>query len=265
MMVRRSREVPLSAGRVMLDLGTQVVGRRVVCLHKTSSTMDVAREEAEKGAPEGTVVTAEQQTSGRGRFKRAWLSRPGEDLLFSVVFRPRLAQLPALNMAATLAVVRTVAKITGAQPTIKWPNDVRVGGKKLCGILLEDELDGSQVRHAVVGVGLNVNMDPTRHREIAETATSMAVLAGSQVSRLLALRTYLQELDRLYLAVKSDQSLYADWRANMETLGKRVQVRWQDSADEGLAEDVNPEGNLLLRKDDGSLVTLVAGEVTLQR
>ena len=254
----------LDAEQVRLNLGTQAIGQRVVCLDRVSSTMDVARSEAEKGAPDGMVVVAEEQTAGRGRFKREWLSPRGEDLLFSVVLRPRLHQMPGVNMAATLAVLHTAEKVAGLAPTLKWPNDVRVDGKKLCGILVEDVLEKGEVRFAIVGVGLNVNMDARRYPEIAETATSLATAAGQRFSRLLVLRTLLQEMDRLYVAMRRGESPYADWRANLETLGKRVQVRWQDTVDEGVASDVDTQGNLVLTKADGTMVTLVAGEVTLQ-
>lgn len=254
----------LDAAQVMLDLGTEVVGRRVVCLDRVSSTMDVARREAGKGAEDGTVIVAEEQTAGRGRFDRRWLSPRGEDLLLSVVLRPKLSQLAGVNMAATLAVLRTAVKVAGLTPTIKWPNDVRVDGKKLCGILVEDAIERGEIRYAIVGVGLNVNMDAARYPEIAETATSLAAAAGQRLSRLLVLRTLLQEMDRLYVGLRRGESPYVDWRANLETLGKRVQVRWRDSVEEGVASDVDVQGNLVLTKVGGRKVTLVAGEVTLQ-
>lgn len=254
----------LDAAQVMFNLGTEVVGRRVVCLDQVSSTMDVARREGDKGAEDGTVILAEEQTAGRGRFDRTWLSPRGQDLLLSVVLRPKLGQLAGVNMAAALAVLRTAVKVAGLAPTIKWPNDVRVGGKKLCGILVEDAIERGEVKHAVVGVGLNVNMDAAGYPEIAETATSLATASGQRLSRLLVLRTLLQEMDRLYVHLRRGESPYADWRAHLETLGKRVQVRWRDSVEEGVADDADVEGNLVLTRADGTRVTLVAGEVTLQ-
>ncbi|MSQ12056.1 MAG: biotin--[acetyl-CoA-carboxylase] ligase [Dehalococcoidia bacterium] len=254
----------LDAAQVQLNLGTEVVGRRVVCLDKVGSTMDVARAEAEAGAPDGTVIVAEEQTAGRGRFQRAWLSPRGQDLLFSVIFRPRLTQLPLLNMAATLAIAHAASTLAGLHPAVKWPNDVRVDGKKLCGILLEDVIEAGELKHAVVGIGLNVNMDASRYPEIASIATSLAMATGRRFSRLTVLRAVLQELDRLYVGMQRGMSPFADWRASLETLGKRVQVRWQETMEEGVATDVDAEGNLFLTRDDGTFVKLVAGEVTLQ-
>lgn len=247
------------------NLGTEIVGLRVVCLGKTNSTMDVARQHAESGAADGTVITAEQQTSGHGRFKRKWISPKGENLLFSVILRPRLSQLPSVNMAATLALLKTIEKLTDLRPTVKWPNDVRVGGKKLAGILMEDSLESSSLRYAVVGIGFNVNMDVTSHSEIAIIATSLSSETGRVFNRTLVLRTYLQELDKLYLLVKDGQPLYPDWKASLETLGKQVEFKWGDTVEAGIAVDVTPDGDLVLQRPNGTTVNLVAGEVTFQK
>ncbi|MSP78595.1 MAG: biotin--[acetyl-CoA-carboxylase] ligase [Dehalococcoidia bacterium] len=256
---------PLIAEELALNLGTDVIGKRVICLDKTNSTMEAARSEADAGVPEGTVVTAEQQTAGRGRFKRKWVSPKGENLLFSIILRPPLSQLSAVNMAATLALVKTVEKLTGLRAAVKWPNDVRIDGKKLAGILIEDSIESGAVRYAVIGIGLNVNMDVSRHSEIANIATSLLAATGKRFDRSLVLRTYLQELDRLYAAVKGGDPLFAPWKASLETLGKEIEVKWQDAIEVGVAVDVTIEGNLLLQRRDGSTINLVAGEVTFQK
>ena len=122
--------------------------------------MDEARRLAQSGCEEGTVVVAEEQTAARGRFDRRWVSPPGENLCFSVILKRVSTSSPYANMAAALAVVRAVGSLDGLWPSIKWPNDVRVGGRKLCGILVEAALESRRVPFAVVGVGLNVNLDP---------------------------------------------------------------------------------------------------------
>ncbi|MBM3948145.1 MAG: biotin--[acetyl-CoA-carboxylase] ligase [SAR202 cluster bacterium] len=242
-----------------------VVGREIAFHQRLGSTMDDARRLAEAGAAEGLVVIAEEQTKGRGRFARKWESPVGENLLFSVLLRPQAGQMRYMNMAATLAVRDTVADVTGARPAIKWPNDVRVDGRKVAGILIESAVasDG-RVDYAVVGIGLNVNFDPSPFPEIAETATSIARVLGKRVERTAVLARLLARLDGLYGEVRAGRSLTAAWAARLETLGRKVRVRSHDEVLEGLALRVDEEGNLVLRRPDGSLTTVVAGEVTMQ-
>ena len=154
-------------------LSSRVVGSNVLHYDLLGSTMDEARRLAEQDAPEGTVVIAEEQTAGRGRFDRSWISPRGQNLSFSVMLRPTAAQLPFMNMAATLAVYETLVDLTGLTPAIKWPNDVRINGLKASGILIETTMEGSDVSYAIVGIGLNVNFDPSEFPEIAPTATSI--------------------------------------------------------------------------------------------
>lgn len=226
--------------------------------------MDEARKLAHQGVREGTVVVADRQTAGRGRFQRAWLSSPGENLLLSVVLRPAVAQLPFLNMAASLAVSAAVASYGASRPLIKWPNDVLVSGKKISGILVETELRQGEATHAVVGFGLNVNLDPTAHPDIATTATSIYAELGSKVDRTDALVLLLEYFNDLYTQVKRGDSLTRQWAGNLETIGREVRVRWQDQILEGRADSVDDQGNLVLKHANGTTTTVTAGEVTLQ-
>jgi BirA family biotin operon repressor/biotin-[acetyl-CoA-carboxylase] ligase len=257
------QEGSLSVESIQAGLNTSVIGRRVICLSSTTSTMDEARREAEAGAPEGTVLVAEEQTGGRGRFQREWVSPAGANLLLSVLLRPSLSQLPRLNMAATLAVVRAIRGVTGLSPRVKWPNDVLLGGRKTCGILIESRLEGDGVAYAAIGIGLNVNFDPGVHPELAATATSLMREMGAPVSRLETLRRLLRELDALYAALRRGGSLHQEWRGLLETLGSQVRVRWGDQSEEGVAVDVDDDGSLVLERVDGSRVALPAGEVSL--
>ena len=263
--------------------------------------MDEAKRMAENGASEGAVVIAEEQTLGRGRFDRSWVSEPGKDLLFSVVFRPDAAQAPYINMAAALSVCSTVGQATGLATTIKWPNDVKLVGRKVSGILVESTVTPSARSHAdgrsvhaltsglsptrgsapalspaggeiqrgghdytVLGVGLNVNSNPALVPEIAETATSMYRETGRTFDRTDILIQVLRDLDRRYSLIIAGQSMRQEWASRLETLGRNVVVRWQDNMEEGTATGVDEMGNLILTKADGTTRTVVAGEVTLQ-
>src|SRR3990170_4882909 len=141
------------------QLKTTFVGRRIVYLATTPSTQDIARAEAEGGAPEGTAVLAEEQTAGRGRLGRSWVSPAGTNLYLTLVIRPTLERLRSLSIVAPLAVAQALEETTALGPRIKWPNDVLVGGRKLAGVLIDTELSGQSVRYSLVGIGVNVNLD----------------------------------------------------------------------------------------------------------
>jgi BirA family biotin operon repressor/biotin-[acetyl-CoA-carboxylase] ligase len=153
---------------------------------------------------------------------------------------------------------------------VKWPNDVQVNGRKLAGMLIDAAGSGQGVSHAIVGIGLNTGLDPDAHPDIAAIATSLSRELGRPVARLPVLVALMREIEAQYEAAKAGRPLVPEWRRHLVTLGKRVRVSWQGTAgapgwtEEGLAEDVNGEGSLLLRRDDGSLVALSGGEVSLR-
>ena len=147
---------------------------------------------------------------------------------------------------------------------MKWPNDVRIGGRKLGGILIETEFDGGRLAHALVGIGINVNLDVSGHPEISEIATSLRSATGRVFEREEILALTLRLFDELYSRVRAGESLAAEWAATLETLGKRVELRWGDRLLRGVAEGVDDGGNLILLQDDGERVSVAAGEVTSQ-
>ena len=148
---------------------------------------------------------------------------------------------------------------------IKWPNDVLVNDKKVCGILIESDVKGNSVDYAIIGIGVNVNLRLSEFPEIPPTATSLSHELGRDVSRLDMIRCLLAETERLYLALPTGESVYQEWRDNLVTLGKKVQVRSGATTYKGVAESVANDGSLLLRQSDGSLIKIVTGDVTLRR
>ena len=252
----------LVAATLRGGLYTRIVGRRIRFFQNLGSTMDEADRQGAAGVLDGTVVVAETQQASRGRFGRTWVSQPG-NLYFSVVFYPTMQTLPLLSPLAGVAVVRAIAKTTGLRPRIKWPNDVLVGGKKVAGILVESVISGEEVRYAVLGIGVNVALDPDALGELSATATSLNAATGREAVREDLLRSLLQELDGLYLALRKGESPIADWRGLLDTLGCRIIASTGRGSPTGIAEEVDDLGNLLLRLDDGRLVTLTSGDVTL--
>ena len=243
-------------------LFTRIVGKRLLFFQETTSTMDEAARRAESGAEEGTVVVAEIQTAGRGRQGRTWVSRQ-DNLYLSIVFRPSLEQLPFLAILAGVATVRAIRKTTGLDPRIKWPNDIMLEGKKVGGILVESVSMGDEVTYAIVGIGVNVNLDQQTLDDIEGVATALNASSGQPFSREDLFRQLLHDLDSLYLQVVQGESPMPEWRSVLETLGQRVEARWGQESYIGLAEGVDELGNLQLRLDGGRLITLTAGDVSL--
>ena len=245
------------------ELATDFIGQNLFYFASVTSTNDIARQQALGKSPEGTAVIAERQTSGRGRLKREWVSPEG-NIAVTVVLYPDRKNLYFLTMLAALAVQRGIEKTTGVKCQLKWPNDVLVNGKKVCGILLESKASVESVDYALVGIGINVNMKIADHPEIAAIATSLALETGSEVSRTELLRNLFIEMEKLYLRLRAGESILAEWRDQLVTLGKKVFVRSGDEAFEGTAESVADDGSLLLRCADGKLLKFNAGDVTLK-
>jgi BirA family biotin operon repressor/biotin-[acetyl-CoA-carboxylase] ligase len=252
----------LSPASITRNLETRFMGQRVIYYPSLASTNEVAKDETRRGAVEGTVVVTEEQTAGKGRLKRTWLSPQGS-LALSLILYPSVAHLPSLIMLASLAVVHSIEMASGLKPRVKWPNDVLLSGKKVCGILIESEVRGSSVGYAVIGIGVNVNLRISHFPEIMPVATSLSDELGRGVSRLDLIRKLLVEMERLYLSLLAGGPVYEEWRDSLITLGKEVRTESSKAVYQGVAESVTRDGGLLLRQSDGSLHKIVAGDVTL--
>lgn len=248
----------LSAELVKQDLDTSVIGKEIIYLPITTSTNEIARQVARDGAVEGTLVIAAKQTAGRGRLQRSWLSPEGV-LALSVILRPQTSRLSDLIMIASLAVVHTIKKTTGLESLIKWPNDVLIGGKKVCGILIENGWRGITLDHAIIGIGVNVNFNPADYCEIADNATSLSSELGRHVSILAVAHMLINELDSLYLG----KDVFNDWREKLVTLGHPVNATDGNAITSGIAESVNRDGSLNIRQHNGTLVNITAGDVLI--
>ena len=225
------------------------------------STMDVAREAGRSGAPHGLVVLADEQTAGRGRFGRRWVAPPGVNLTFTILVRPDVSTLERLSMIAALGVGDGVAAAAGVRPVFKWPNDVQVHGRKLAGILIEAELAGESPSFALIGIGLNVNLDTSIVPEIAEIAVSLRDVLGCELAREDLLAAVLCSFERWY-EQQPGAAVREAWAARLVTLGQPISVSFAGRVETGIAESVTDTGALCLRREDGSVMVLPAGEVT---
>ena len=257
----------LSSETIRSGLATRFVGQTVHYWPAVGSTNDELNRLAETGAPEGTLAIADEQTAGRGRLGRPWVAPAGSSLLMSLLFRPDWlapAQAGQLTMLCALAAADAVAATCGLQAGLKWPNDLLLDGKKLAGVLTELSFAGDKLAWAVVGVGLNVNADFASQAGPPDTAISLSVAAGRPVSRLRLLRAYLTGVEARYEALRAGQSPRREWAARLATLGQAVTVRAPDGVYQGIAEDVDEAGALLLRQPSGEVMRILAGDVTLK-
>ena len=266
----------LSALVIEKTLTTARIGRPVHWHRSLASTNDVAHDLARGGADDGTLVIADEQTAGKGRVGRRWWAPPGSGLLLSLVLRPPLTAARAqwLTMIAGLACAEAVEATTGLRPGLKWPNDLVLRGRKLGGILTEIETSGEQLSFAVLGIGLNVNVDFRLHAQdqLDQTATGLSQVLGRPVERLLLLNELLKGLEQRYALVREGKSPHADWSERLVTLGRRVKVSTLSASQPcesidleliGEAVAVDADGGLILRLPDGRTERVLAGDVTL--
>jgi BirA family biotin operon repressor/biotin-[acetyl-CoA-carboxylase] ligase len=256
----------LSPQRIKAGLRTRFVGQSVVYYPSVGSTNEIAKALAAQRAPKGVLVIAEEQTAGKGRLGRRWLAPAGSSLLFSLLFYPDLAprQVRRLTMLCALATVEGIREVTGLTPRLKWPNDILLRDKKAGGILTEAGMTGERLDYAVVGLGLNVNFAPSQIGELAATATSLSEALGREVPRIPLLRAILEGIEERVQRLGSGWSPHEEWAAHLVTLGQEVQVANPWGVEEGLAEAVDEDGALLLRRDDGSLARIASGDATLR-
>jgi len=260
-------DAELTYDAVSAILNTRRLGRTLEVYRVIESTNTRAAELARQGAPDGTLVLAEEQSAGRGRLGRSWLAPAGSSLLFSLVLRPRLQppEIQRLAMITSLAACHAVAELYGLLAAIKWPNDIQINGKKLGGMLCEAGMQAEKLSWVVVGLGLNVNLDPSRLGKMMVPATSLAHELGHEVARLPLLAALLERLERDYERVNSGWLPHTAWRAHLATLGQPVQVSTPGEVITGTAEDVDANGALLVRLADGSQRSILAGDVTLRK
>jgi BirA family transcriptional regulator, biotin operon repressor / biotin---[acetyl-CoA-carboxylase] ligase len=251
---------PLDVAAVEAAVASLALGHPLTYHQAISSTNTEAMALARDGADEGTLVTTDDQTAGRGRMGRVWLALPNEQLALSLVLHPSFPP-HLLVMASALAVAEAIEATTGLRPGIKWPNDVLVEGRKICGILIET--NGSV---AVLGIGINVNGSLAGHPELAARATTLADALGHPVAREPLLIELLQRLDGLYTTLQrggeqAQRQLREAWHARLTTLGQHITVQQVGRAIAGTATDVDESGALILQADDGTRQTINWGDV----
>ena len=251
---------PLDVAALNTAFAGLTLGRPLVYHPAIASTNTEAMALARQGAAEGTLVTTDEQTAGRGRLGRVWQSLPNEQLALSLVLHPPFPP-QFLVMASALAVAEAIEATTGLRPEIKWPNDVLFAGRKVCGILIETS---EQV--AALGIGLNVNGSLAGDPDLAARATTLADALGRPIAREPIFIELVRRLDGLYATLKTGgeqarQQLRAAWRERLATLGRRVTIQQVGRAITGVARDVDESGALIVATDEGRRETITWGDV----
>ncbi len=276
--------MPLSTESIQAALADQPLINRVQHFNSIGSTNVLARQLANEGAKEIALISTNEQTAGRGRQGRSWFTPRGSALAISLLTRPAIPASRAMliTMLAGLAVVEGVEAATNLHLDLKWPNDVvaiqneqmtnekifqpsalSLQPFKVGGILSECSFQNDQIEYAIVGIGVNVNVDFSHQASLRTSATSLMELNGLPIDRLVVLKSIVTRFIDLYGWLDNEVKLRDAWRSRLITLGQRVRV--QSGADilEGLAEAVDIDGALLLRTADGQVQRLLSGDVTL--
>ncbi|MHB9094124.1 MAG: biotin--[acetyl-CoA-carboxylase] ligase [Eubacteriales bacterium] len=250
-------------------LKSSVLGKKIVYRETVGSTNELAKELAQKGAQQGTVVIAEEQTGGKGRMGRIWYSPAGQGLWFSVILRPRISPVDAtkLTLVCAVAVANAVREITGLAAGIKWPNDILIDNRKAAGILTEMSAEIDKVNYMVLGIGINVNFNSkTVPSDLAGIAMSLDEQTNTKISRIDLLAAVLNNLDMLYQDFTQGKfaAILSAWKEMSVTLNRWVKVVSPNTVDEGIAFDIDDEGILILMKKDGSMKRILSGDVSLR-
>lgn len=251
-------------------LRTRAFGRNIEVHETIGSTNTRARDLAMAGIPHGTVVIADEQREGRGRRGRSWVSPKGAGIWMSVVLRPgfKVAWASRITVIAALSVSEAVYEATGSRPMIKWPNDLIMGNKKVCGILTEIRACDADTDFVIAGIGLNVNTHTDQFpSDLARSATSIYQETGIHIDRNRLIADILNSFETLYENLARPDG-FAQFRMRYRdlciTLGRRVRVCSANEEFEGTAMDITGECTLLVKLDDGTVREILSGDVSVR-
>lgn len=257
----------LSATEISYELKNKLIGRQIHSFNSVKSTNIVANQLADKGAPEGTIVTAEKQTLGKGRLGRSWHSPEKVGIYLSIILRPKFSpdKAPGLSVMSALAVAEALSRYCADSVQIKWPNDVLINGRKVAGVLTELDAEKNKINHVVVGIGINVNQTKKDFpKTIGQTATSVGIESSELINRVDLLKSTLRVFEKEYRGYQKNQlsSSLKRIRKFSSLINKDISVKSGSEVISGKAVDIDKSGSLIILNDSGRKV-ISSGEVTV--
>jgi len=263
-----SRPDLLLPQEIQNGLSTNYIGRKIYYFSKLESTNIIAKEKAthkEEGVNEGTIVIAERQSAGKGRLGRKWFSPTG-GIWLSIILYPQLSPsyIPRITLMTAVAVVKAIERCAQIKGQIKWPNDILINEKKVCGILTEMSAELDLINWVVVGIGINVEIKKQEFPEdIREKTTSLKEALRKEISRVRLVQIFLKEFERYYELLKKREIslILKEWKSYSHTLGKKIKINIGENIVTGEAIDINEEGALILKKGDGELIEIISGTI----
>lgn len=255
----------LDEASVRKGLTTASIGQHIVYLDNVDSTNEYAKN---LDAPHGTVVIAEDQTMGKGRRGKSWVSQPGTGLWMTIYLKPSIKpqEIMQVTLISGMAVCKAIQQVTGCNAGIKWPNDIVINGKKVCGILTEMILEEQTIACAVTGIGININI-PSFPQELSNRATSLLIETGKTFLRAdiaRAVFTYFEQYYTNMLDPENLPSLLSEYASMCINVGREVVATIGNQEIHGVAEGISPLGELLIKTPDGAVIPVTSGEVSIR-
>lgn len=255
-----------SAEEISAGLETEQLAKKIYCFEKIDSTNEEAKRQALHGAPNGSLFIAEQQTGGKGRLGRSFLSPPGIGLWFTVLLRPGSipSNVSVTTLLSGLAVCGAIRKYTNLPAMIKWPNDIVIGSKKVCGILTEMSAEMERIEFVVTGIGVNVN-NTAFPEDLKEKATSLYLENGNSMRRIELLQEILRRFEALLKEnVDGSQNFLDEYKKCCVSLNRQVSFQRESRQLTGTAVDISPNGELVVQLKNGERIPVYSGEVSVQ-
>ena len=260
----------LNAYELMPFMANDSIAKKIIYKEIVDSTNNYARKLATERFENGTLVLADEQNGGRGRYGRLWISPKGQGIWMSLLLKPQINPKDCYKatLIAACAVCRAIFQQCGIKTGIKWPNDIVINSKKICGILTEMNAEMDEVKYLIVGIGINANIPKEEFvGELADKATSLLIETEKHIDRAALAAAVVNEFEKLYTDFSksgSIEKMIAEYKESSAVIGKQVRVIYQNKELVGTAVDFTKEGHLIIQKEDGSTEEIMAGEVSVR-
>jgi BirA family biotin operon repressor/biotin-[acetyl-CoA-carboxylase] ligase len=258
----------VTENEITIGLQTKKLGKQIIFKESTDSTQKEAHRLAQEQFKEGTVVIAEEQTSGRGRMTRAWHSPKYTGIWMSVILKPSLPpyKAPQFTLITAVAIVEAIQEVSGLQPEIKWPNDILLNGKKITGILTELQANADQILSLIIGIGINVNQKDFPD-ELKDIATSLAIEKGEPVSRSQLVQAILKKMEHYYEVYIEEgfAEIKTRWETHAISIGKQIIARTITADIKGKALGITEEGVLQLQDEQGVIHNIYSADIEISK